>query len=360
MVKLRKLGNIYYGRIRLPKGSSQTEKLINLKTKKEKEALKRITEVKMFEDEIKQGETISFSWQNEYGKAMVKEITLGESIDEYLKVRQNDLDNPLRPRTYDLVKLNMNRFKKYFGATFRISNFTQEDITNFKTHLASKLARPTVNINIRTVVTYWNWIKKGNYKLPELEIKQITVYNNKPNYISNRDFESILKHSDDSLQRIFSFYRDTGVRLREPFLGYIDGNFLIVPSDKSKTHVEREIPLDEDQIKVLEYMKQITHLEGDINSKTSTSHLPTYYSKKFQEACNKAKLKSKKKFHSLRHTYALRVYLASRDLYYVARLMGHSQITTTTVYTAFSFQRLEQDFPDLVSRSGNEFKFQSG
>ena len=60
MVKLRKLGNIYYGRIRLPRGSSQTEKLINLKTKKEKEALKRITEVKMFEDEIKQGETISF------------------------------------------------------------------------------------------------------------------------------------------------------------------------------------------------------------------------------------------------------------------------------------------------------------
>ncbi|MBT4480239.1 MAG: tyrosine-type recombinase/integrase [Bacteroidetes bacterium] len=54
------------------------------------------------------------------------------------------------------------------------------------------------------------------------------------------------------------------------------------------------------------------------------------------------------RFHDLRHTAALRAYLKTRDIYAVARLLGHASVTTTQIYANFDLKRLEQDFPDLV------------
>lgn len=53
---------------------------------------------------------------------------------------------------------------------------------------------------------------------------------------------------------------------------------------------------------------------------------------------------------SLRHTFAVREYLKTRDIYHVAQMMGHASVTTTEIYAKFNTRRLEQDFPDLVKR----------
>tara|TARA_B100000678_G_scaffold262682_1_gene244994 strand:- start:301 stop:666 length:366 start_codon:yes stop_codon:yes gene_type:complete len=52
--------------------------------------------------------------------------------------------------------------------------------------------------------------------------------------------------------------------------------------------------------------------------------------------------------HCLRHTYAVRRYLQTRDIYLVKQEMGHASVTTTEVYAQFSLRRLEMDFPSLV------------
>ena len=53
-------------------------------------------------------------------------------------------------------------------------------------------------------------------------------------------------------------------------------------------------------------------------------------------------------FHCLRHTFAVRRYLQTRDIYQVKQEMGHSSVTTTEIYAKFSLRRLEMDFPSLV------------
>ena len=78
-------------------------------------------------------------------------------------------------------------------------------------------------------------------------------------------------------------------------------------------------------------------------------HLIKYYSRKFREACRAAGITGKK-FHSLRHTFAVRHYLQTRDIYAVAKQLGHASVTTTEIYAKFNLKRLEQDFPDLASR----------
>ena len=52
--------------------------------------------------------------------------------------------------------------------------------------------------------------------------------------------------------------------------------------------------------------------------------------------------------HCLRHTFAVRRYLQTRDIYLVKQELGHSSIVTTEIYAKFSLRRLEADFPSLV------------
>jgi site-specific recombinase XerD len=44
--------------------------------------------------------------------------------------------------------------------------------------------------------------------------------------------------------------------------------------------------------------------------------------------------------HSLRHTFATRLYRRTGDLYLVQRALGHRQVTTTEVYARVSDESL--------------------
>ena len=53
------------------------------------------------------------------------------------------------------------------------------------------------------------------------------------------------------------------------------------------------------------------------------------------------------------HTFAVRRYLQTRDIYQVKQEMGHSSVTTTEIYAKFSLRRLEMDFPSLVKSNNS-------
>ena len=55
--------------------------------------------------------------------------------------------------------------------------------------------------------------------------------------------------------------------------------------------------------------------------------------------------------HCLRHTFAVRRYLQTRDIYLVKQELGHSSVVTADIYAKFSFRRLEADFSSLVKTS---------
>ena len=62
---------------------------------------------------------------------------------------------------------------------------------------------------------------------------------------------------------------------------------------------------------------------------------------------------SSKHLHSIRHTFAVRRYLQTRDIYRVKQELGHSSVTTTEIYAKFSLRRLEMDFPSLVKSNNS-------
>ena len=57
--------------------------------------------------------------------------------------------------------------------------------------------------------------------------------------------------------------------------------------------------------------------------------------------------------HCLRHTFAVRRYLQTRDIYLVKQELGHASVVTTEIYAKFSLRRLVMDFPSLVNSTKN-------
>ena len=137
-------------------------------------------------------------------------------------------------------------------------------------------------------------------------------------------------------------YLETGCRLREPFNGIIDGNWLIVSEINSKTGIPREILLNAFHIETINDMKNRSS-QSNANPRTFT----TKYSRIFKKACT-AIGRGDLHFHNLRDTFALMRYLRTRDIYQVSKELGHTSVKVTEKYTKFRLRKLEQNFPSLT------------
>ena len=349
MARLRRLGRVYYARIRISNGEKQSERCINLETREKAEASRRLVEIHRYEPAIKEGEDFEFSWQTKDKVTKIKQLTIGDAVDQYQKARKHDLDSPLRHSSIEIMEQAFNRLKKYLKWDRDISSLEQADIDGFKHYLKrKKFSIATINITMRNLRTWYEWMKRKEMYEKPLILKQIPIRNVKPVYVSNAEFKLILDSVDDYLKRVFTLLRESGMRAREPILGKIVGSFLIVSPENSKSGREREVYLTEKQIMTVKEMQRKTHIEPRKQGADPTTHSHMYFSRRFSQAC-KANGIEGKKLHSLRHTYALRTYLLERDLYSVAKKLGHSSLSVTQSYANFNIRRLAQDFPDIIT-----------
>jgi len=349
MARLRKLGRAYYARIRITNGEQRKERCINLGTREKVEASRRLQEVHRIEPALREGEKFEFSWEAKDEITKTKRLTIEDAVALYMKARRHDLDTPLRSSTLEMMEQSFNRLKKYISWDRDLDSFSQEDIDGFKHYMRrKKYSDTTINITIRYFSVFINHMRrKGLYEKP-LILKQIPIRGVKPVYVSNAEFELILSSVDDYLKRVFQLYRETGMRLKEPILGRIQGSFLIVAPEHSKGGREREVFLTESQKRTVLEMQRKTHIEPRKLGDKRGTHSHVYCSNQFRKACRENGIEGKK-LHSLRHTYALRQYLKGRDLYAVAKKLGHSSLSVTQGYAAFSMRRLAEDFSDIIT-----------
>ena len=160
---------------------------------------------------------------------------------------------------------------------------------------------------------------------------------------------SVLRHID---RKTFQFALETGCRLSEPYYGKIDGHWLVLPAEYTKSKIEREIFLTDELIAIWYAMN--TNLQKWLDHGYKSENYKSMISKTFLKACRSVGIKHH--FHDIRHTFAVRKYLQTRDIYQVKKELGHSSVTTTEKYTKFSLRRLEHDFPSLVSKDQNHGK----
>jgi len=364
MVGLRKLKGRYYARVRVPRpGQKPRDRLIALNTEYIREAEIRRSEVRQYEVLIKDGGEFIPSWCNSSGQPEVKQYTLADAISDYLKARRGD---GLREGTLGIYCQALNDFGKVVGMRTSVEELTADHVDQFKSRYVDSLGAVTMNIKLRSVKTFLNWLQERGRIEKRPVIKQLNTGKSMPVYLSNDQYNTILKAMDKLTfkdpedvahhKRAFHFYRETGCRLSEPFEGNLNGNFLTIRTDTAKGHSERDIYLTSELRQILVEMRDHVMDRYERNRKRAkrkdrktslVANIVRDYSTVFRRACRETEIEGRK-FHSLRHTTAVRLYLMTGDIYRVMKQLGHSSVTTTEIYSKFDVKRLEQDFPDLV------------
>lgn len=333
MAGLRLLRDRYYARIHMPQGVRPRERKVPLKTGDKRLAVIRLGEVERVEDLLKKGEDWEFSWANETGATKPFIYTLAEAIQDYIDFKQAD---GIRPKTILCYKGCLARVQKALGADYDLKNFDIVTIDNLKKRWRDTISPTSINITLRAIKAFLNWLEERGKVDRVPKIKPVAGEKHDPQYISNADFNAICSMTTEHCVRAFEFYRQTGLRMSEPFNATLNGGFLTIEAEHAKGRRSRDIFLTHE---LIEHFLEIRQ----------KGYQPDYYSRQFMFAARKAGVKGRK-FHSLRHTAALRLYLKSRDIYQVCKQLGHADLSTTMIYTRYDLKRLELDFPDLVNR----------
>ena len=319
-------------------------KYISLKTSSKVTARVRHSDVERNEKDIKNGMDISFSWDNDEGRTLVKQMTFAEGIKQWLDIKATNVSKG----THRRYIISMNAFMNVVGDVTPLSTITNQNIEDFKRYY-SKFHTPCgININLRGIKAFLRWAFDEGLieKMPKIQMmkepKPLPKYITAINWRDLMNLDSL----SDWWKDVFRLHITSGMRRSEVLYGCIDGSFLIIPAEFSKSRRELEIPLNDFQLNVVRAIQKARDEHIAKGSKLVT--FKSKITKKFTDACKEIGIYESKKttLHCLRHTFAVMKYLETRDIYEVCKRLNHDSIKTTQIYSKFSWKRLEQDFPN--------------
>ena len=344
MASLRKMRGKWYARVRIQCGHSWGEKSIALRTESKVIARKRLAKVETYEEDIKSGIDFTFSWLNDQGKTAVKHLAVADAGNQFIETRRADglQESTLKRNTNSLRAL-----MEIIDESFPVERINIDTIEGFKAEYQGVHSKQGININLRFIKTFLNWCEAKRFIDKAPKFKLVKVPDAAPSYLSDGEFADImaLDDLDPFNKQVFIFHRETGLRLSEPYHGRLDGNWLVIRADVTKQKREHEVELSDDLIKIWHLM--MSRFDYWLKKGRQPRNFALKISKMFQCACRQAKVENHN-FHDLRHTFAVRMYLLTNDIYRVKQLMGHSSVTTTEKYAKFNRRRLASDFPSLM------------
>ena len=357
MAKLKAFRCVWYARVRWRQDSSYVEKIINLNTKSKVTARKRLSVVNQCEDEIIElyykGENYSFAWMNKDGKTKVEYLTLSDAVETWLSQRPSQ---GIAKTTINRNRDSMNLIVSRLGKSIRLSKLTTSMVDDLREWMILKGYKPQgININLRTLTTFLNWAMRRDLIKKKVYVDKIKIDDNDYRYFSDMDFAKILEQCTDWEKDLYTMYRDTGLRLGQAINGHIKGDILRVKAENNKTRKDQVRLIDADSVRVI-YELQDRFDSWKKRSKVGTSKaFGDTISRRFKSICKSLGL-GHHRFHDLRHTFGVRRYLMTRDIYQVMKEMGHAKVSMIEKYARFEINELSYDFPTLIEAS-NKPKF---
>ena len=342
---------MWYARVRwYDNNNIRHEKQIPLRTKSKVTARERLAVVNKVESDIKDGMSFSFPWLNDEGTVKVVRKSIGDVIADFIMFKQLQ---GLANSSINRVMHTLTNFAGFMGISFPITSVTSKHINGKNSYVEycfnkkKPMTKASVNLELRNLKTFLKWCVENEHldKMPK--IVMVKVSKAKPNYLNEEEICSILELETLSpkWKRIFCFYMATGMRRAEPFFGRLTGSWLVIPEEHTKGKKEKEIHLTPDMIEV---WKKMMEMKSDWKTRGyKLYNLFGKITKKFKWTIREAGIDDKHHLHNTRHTFAVRKYLETNDIYSVKSELGHSSVTVTEMYTEFKQSRLKSDFPSL-------------
>lgn len=290
-------------------------------------------------------------------------MVMKDNIEDYLNYIK--LEKKLSRNTYDNYKLDLVRYNNYLESNniYNPNNITINIINDYLNKLRKENLSPKSIIrHITTIKEFHKYLLKMNIVLEDvsLNIQNIKGIKKLPTIIKYEEMEKIL---DIKLENPYK-YRDkamielmygSGLRVSELInltIYSIDfTNDLIIIEGKGKK--ERIVPINKYAKKaLLEYLEVRNGLLKTKNGLTDKLFLNNHgmgisrqgFNLILKNILEKNNLNSNITPHTLRHTFATDLLNNGADLRSIQELLGHSDITTTRIYTHVVNNKLKEDY----------------
>lgn len=278
----------------------------------------------------------------------------------YLEVEANYSENTIRSYENDL-----NKFEEYYKKK-DLLKITSKDIDKFIQTL-NDLAPSTVSHNISSLKTFYSYfLKLGRISAnPTDGIKSPKLGIHLPTYLTIDEINKLL---DIEVTDVFSSRNKailelmyaTGLRISEVItleFKNIDYEECIVRV-MGKGSKERIVPINDYAIKYLKdyidnYRPEL--VKNEINNYIFLNNHGRMLTRQgiFKMIKNYASIKGIKKTigpHTLRHTFATHLLENGADLRVIQELLGHSDISTTQIYTHLTNEALHNEYKKYFPR----------
>lgn len=294
--------------------------------------------------------------KRKFGVVDEKEIPFKDYAEEYLEYsKSNKAIN-----SYKRDKTSMQSLLKHF--TVPLPRITSHLIEKYKIKRLDEVKPRTINIELRCLshmmnkAVEWRYIKESPFK----GVKLFSYEKKPPRFLIKEEVQRLLDSASPWLRPILIVMLNTGIReserarLRFKDLDF-DSKKILIRSSKAKMY--RAIPMNEKVEEVLKWLE--TNYVSSTNRvmKRDKSQMEYVFcnedgtpvlkiKRAFANACKKAGLESVTP-HTLRHTFASHLVMSGVDLNTVQRLLGHTNINTTMVYSHLTEDHLARSVERL-------------
>jgi integrase/recombinase XerD len=259
----------------------------------------------------------------------------------------------LSKNTVESYSSDITRFFEYIGEKKKVINDLQtEDFLDFFEHLYKE------GKEISTVIRYMISLRQFmKYLTKEGVFEQDPLFNlnlpklkrTLPDVLTEEEVIALLNVPNINTKKgvrdrlILELLYATGMRVSELVnikLNQLNSQvgFVIV---KGKGNKERIIPLGEEALYWIKQYLSSNNVKDYLFPGRLGKHITRQYVwKLIKECANKANIKSISP-HSLRHSFATHLLLRGADLHSVQLMLGHSDISTTEIYTHLTKEHLK-------------------
>lgn len=279
-------------------------------------------------------------------------VMLKDFTDQFLKYSEGI--HTVKTRKAFMVTFGM--LERHFG-NVRITEITTQELEQFFT---KRIKEASVYAARRD---YINLSSAFNKAVRDKQLKEnpchgigkIRIPEKLPLFLTPEEFHVLLTTIDKAdIRDLVEFAGNTGLRQMELLtlewnqVNLADGIVILdnrVHLTKSKR--VRTVPLNKNAQEILNRRKEIAETEFvfTLNHKPITQDSIT---KVFKKYVVKAKLNPKLSFHSLRHTFASWLVQGGVSIYQVSKLLGHSSVNVTAIYSHLQPDDLRESVSKLM------------